>query len=35
LEKELQFTTKVSFDEGMRNTIEWYKNTLWKPLYAY
>ena len=28
LEKELQFTTKVSFDEGMRNTIEWYKNTL-------
>ena len=28
LEKELQFTTKISFEEGMNNTIEWYKKTL-------
>jgi GDP-L-fucose synthase len=28
LEKELQFKTKVGFDEGMANTVNWYKNTL-------
>ena len=28
LEKELQFKTKVGFDEGMTNTVNWYKNTL-------
>ena len=28
LEKELQYKTKVSFEEGLQKTIEWYNNIL-------
>ncbi len=28
LQKELQFKTKISFDEGMTNTINWYNSTI-------